>query len=259
MGTERRPRTLRPQKASEHDARHLWFWVLLLVVTAVLALCGRSASAQTNRVEEIIERALALKPDLADGADLYRRHCATCHGRKAYGDSGTVTPALAGQRTPYLIKQLADVTEGHRQLPEMHRQLARTDLSTPQALRNIATYLNELPTLAHPEIGDGKRLELGERIYKSACAECHGERGEGISANIAPAVRGQHYSYLLMQARRLAEGHRYSVDFSVIALLELLSVDQLTAVADFMSRLPVSLKPSRPLASAGLPMERRRD
>jgi cytochrome c553 len=224
----------------ERLSRHAWIVILLIVIAAVLALCGRSASAQVSRGEEIIERALAVKPDSVEGGRLYRKHCLGCHGRNAYGDSSTVTPALAGQVTSYLIKQLADLVEGYRELPEMHRQIARTELATPQAMHHLAAFLSTLPPLTEPQLGDGKQLVLGGRIYKSVCADCHGARGDGDDRNRTPALRGQHYSYLLRQARQLATGHRYSVDLPVLALLEALSLDQLTAVVDFISRLPAS-------------------
>jgi hypothetical protein len=41
-----------------------------------------------------------------------------------------------------------------------------------------------------------------------------------------------------MQSRRLAVGHRYSVPVEVIQVLEKLPFDQLTAIADYTSRLP---------------------
>jgi len=221
-------------------SRHAWIVILLLVVASALALCGRSASAQVDRPEEIIERAQALKPDVGEGGRLYRKHCSSCHGRKAYGDSRTLAPALAGQVPSYLIKQLADLVEGYRELPEMHRQVARAELVTPQAMQNLAAFLSRLPPLAQPQRGDGRQLALGGRIYKSVCADCHGAQGEGDGRSRTPALRGQHYSYLLRQARQLASGHRYSIDLSVMALMEALSLDQLTAVADFISRLPAA-------------------
>jgi cytochrome c553 len=235
---------LEPGRSRRHKpyrlSRHAWLLIVLLVLVAVLLLCGRSASAQGNRIEETIASALALEPNAIEGEALYRKHCENCHGRKAYGDSKTVTPALAGQLTSYLVKQLADVAEGYRELPEMHRQIARTELSTLQAVRDVTTYLSALPPLSEPQVGDGRRLVLGARIYKSVCEDCHGVQGEGDEGGDVPALRGQHYSYLLRQARQLASGHRYGVDISVIDLLDALSLEQLTAVSDYVSRLPAS-------------------
>ncbi|MET0657504.1 MAG: c-type cytochrome [Steroidobacteraceae bacterium] len=185
---------------------------------------------------------MAAKPDAAKGQQVYFAYCADCHGSRGQGDASAATPVLAGQVTSYLVKQLVDVAEGDRELSEMHRIVARSELSTPQALRDVATHLSTLPLIA-PQTGDGKQLVLGQRIYHSACAQCHGQEAQGDGTHLVPALRGQHYSYLLMQARRLAVGHRYSVDPSVIQLLEALTFDQLTAVADFASRLPLKQQP----------------
>lgn len=236
---------LRPSKSKSQNKlyrpSHVWLLILvLLFVSVLLALCGRSASAQENRIEEAITSALTLEPDLTEGASLYRKHCENCHGRKAYGNSRTVVPALAGQTTSYIIKQLADIAEGFRELPEMHRQIARVELSSLQAVRDVATYLSTLPPLTEPQVGDGRRLVLGARVYRSVCADCHGAQGAGDEADRVPAVRGQHYSYLLRQARQLGSGHRYGVGIPVTVLLQALTLDELTAVSDYISRLPPS-------------------
>ena len=218
----------------------LWPWLVALALLIVLALWGRSAAGQTERGSEIIERALTLEPDLKRGAALYREHCASCHGKQAHGDPRAVVPSLAGQVTSYLIKQLADFAEGDRNAPEMHRVVALKQLSTPQALRDLATHLSQAPPNMSVETGDGANLALGESVFRKTCAQCHGAQGEGSEQYASPALQRQHYSYLLMQMRGLAVGHRYAVDIEVIELLEAMTLDQLTAVADFASRLPTS-------------------
>lgn len=220
--------------------RQTLLFTLVLAPVVAIAFLGSSASAQVHRLDELVDKALALEPDTIAGRELYRKHCRSCHGRKAYGDSRTATPALAGQVASYVVKQLADLAEGYRELPEMHRQIARTELGNPQAMRDLSAYLNTLSPLTESQRGDGKQLALGARIYKSVCAECHGAGGEGDADHRVPALRGQHYSYVLRQTRQLASGHRYSVEVPVIVLLDALSLEQLTAVADFISRLPVS-------------------
>lgn len=242
MRSDLQPGRSNPQ-SKPFRSQHAWLLILLLLISATLALCGRSAAAAEDRVEEEIAAALALEPDAVEGARLYRKHCESCHGRQAHGSSRTVTPALAGQVAPYLIKQLVDLAEGYREVPEMHRQIARAELSTLQAVRDISTYLNTLPPMTEPELGDGKQLVLGGRIYRAVCAECHGAQGAADGAGKAPALRGQHYSYLLQQARQVASGHRYSVDLPVMILLEALTLEQLTAVSDYISRLPASAEP----------------
>jgi cytochrome c553 len=198
---------------------------------------GTPASAQTERGMDIMEEALALQPDMHNGARLYRSHCVSCHGRRARGDANKVVPALAGQLPTYSIKQLADVGEGLRTAPEMHRTVARKALTTPNALRDVTAYLGTLPPNPEPERGDGKQLALGKRGYEGLCAFCHGARGEGDEEHATPALRGQHYSYLLAQTRLIAAGHRYAVDIGIADTIGVLPYDYLTAIADYASRL----------------------
>ena len=87
-------------------------------------------------------------------------------------------------------------------------------------------------------MGDGKDLVAGKRYYAGLCAFCHGSSAEGNEKHATPSLRNQHYSYLLMQTRGLAVGHRYSVPIEVIQVLEELPYEQMTAIADYLSRLP---------------------
>lgn len=215
-----------------------WLWVSVAIMVLVLALVTRSAAAQTERGTEIIERALAAKPDQRAGSRIFIERCASCHGTSAHGSADPVTPSLAGQQALYLIKQMVDLAEGDRINPEMHRIVALKDLSTPQALRDVSSYLSGLPGNTQPETGDGKNLADGKRYYEGLCAFCHGKDGEGNEQHATPSLQRQHYSYLLMQSRRLAVGHRYSVPIEVIEVLEKVPFDQLMAIADYASRLP---------------------
>jgi cytochrome c553 len=226
--------------------------VLLLLLAAIFGcLMARSAGAQVPRSVEIIERALRLQPDLAEGRKLYSEHCASCHGGAAHGNAHEVIPALAGQLPIYIIKQLADIAEGLRTAPEMHRVVARKPLSTPQGLRNVASYVGSLDPNPRPETGDGKQLALGKRYYQGLCAFCHGAQGGGNEAHATPALRRQNYSYLLMQMRDLSSGHRYTVDETILATLQELSYEQLTAIADYVARLPLVNTPVDMTESSG--------
>lgn len=222
---------------NRHWWHSFWLWLSVAIAMLVLVLATRSAAAQTERGTEIIERALAAEPDLRKGAGIYRERCASCHGRNAHGSADPVTPSLAGQQTLYLIKQMVDFAEGDRSAPEMHRTIALKELSTPPAIRAVASYLSGLPANPRPETGDGKNLAGGKRYYEGLCAFCHGQRGEGNEQHATPSLQGQHYSYLLMQSRRLAVGHRYSVPVEVIDMLEKVTFDELMAIADYASRL----------------------
>lgn len=240
--------------ASQRSWRHSpWLWVTLAVAVVVLALATRTAAGQTERASALIERALALRGDVAEGELLYNSLCASCHGSQAYGNAATVTPSLAGQLKLYLIKQLVDFAEGDRSAPDMHRVVALKRFTSPQAISDLATYLRSLPANPRPEVGDGKDLAAGRRYYNGLCAFCHGSNAEGNEQHATPSLQRQHYSYLLMQSRRLAVGHRYSVPVEVIEVLEDLPFDQLAAIADYVARLP-----DRTIAAGGAqPVDRR--
>jgi cytochrome c553 len=215
-----------------------WLWLTAAAAVLVLVLTSRSAAAQAERSNELIEQSLALRGDVANGGSLYKSLCASCHGPRAFGNPATVTPSLAGQLPLYLIKQIVDFAEANRTAPEMHRVVSLKQLLSAQSIRDVATYLSSLPPNPEPEVGDGKHLTEGKRYYNGLCAFCHGSSAEGNEQHATPSLQHQHYSYLVMQSRRLAAGHRYSVPVEVLQVLEELPFDQMTAIADYASRLP---------------------
>ena len=208
-----------------------------LVLAAATSLCAASLFASPTRVDQLVRTALQLDPNASRGAALYLQNCARCHGQGAIGDARNVIPALAGQREAYLIKQLADFTELERESQEMHAVVARAALNEPQAWADVAAFLTELPAARFPETADGKGVELGEAIFQEQCASCHEEDGRGDDDGFIPSLRDQHYSYLVRQMRSLAASHRLNVDQDLVRLLDSLDTEEMTAVADYLSRL----------------------
>ncbi len=52
--------------------------------------------------------------DTEAGKKLYRKECASCHGRDGWGDSAKAIPMLAGQYTNYLWRQVEKYRKGIR-------------------------------------------------------------------------------------------------------------------------------------------------
>lgn len=208
----------------------------LMVMAAVFA--SGCAYAGEDEVADRVERVLALRADRDHGRVLYAQHCAFCHGINAWGEVQMDVPALAGQRPNYLLQQLAEVIEGDRSLPEMHRLMARWETEDPQALRDLVTHLADRAPNPKPQRGTGVRLAEGERLYQSDCAECHGRFGDGDNPGFIPALRGQHYGYLTRQMQAFATGHRAGMDRMSWDRLASLKTAQLEAIADYISRLP---------------------
>jgi cytochrome c oxidase subunit 2 len=210
----------------------------LAALLAGCALVQQPALAQEEtRAEALATQAIIRKPDRARGAQLYRKNCSDCHGRKAWGDASNAIPALAGQHFSYLVKQMADFAELERDVPEMHRLFAKPKLATPQSLADLAEYLSLLLPNPEPARGDGRALATGGRVFESSCAECHGASGQGSDADMIPLLRGQPYSYLLLQMRSLVTGHRGNTFTEMPEAIDLLDRDEMSAVADFITRL----------------------
>lgn len=167
---------------------------------------------------------------------MYEQHCARCHGTEAAGDAQSVIPVLAGQREAYLVKQLADFTELERDNRTMHAIVARAALSEPQVWADVAGYLSNLPSSKQPQVGSGTGTNLGEAIFREQCAACHEGDAGGDAEGFVPVLQGQHYSYLLQQMRGLASSHRQNADEGLGRFLESLDADELTSVADYLSR-----------------------
>lgn len=208
---------------------------LLACILAWLPL--PSASAAPTRADQQIRTALQLEHNVARGEKLYRQHCSQCHGPEALGSASEVIPSLAGQRKAYVVKQLADFTELDREGSDMHRVVARPSLSEPQVWADIAGYLNGLAPLRFPQTGDGTGVELGEAIFHEQCASCHEDDARGDDDGFVPSLRDQHYSYLTRQIRSIGAWHRLNVDPDFARFLESLDTEELTAVADYLSRM----------------------
>jgi cytochrome c553 len=210
-------------------------FIIAAAATALLSSAGSFASP--TRVDQLVRNALQLEPNSKRGGGLYEVNCARCHGQGAVGDPRNVIPALAGQREAYLIKQLADFAELERDGEAMHAVVSKAALNEPQAWADLAGYLGKLPVVRLPETADGKGVELGEAIFQEQCASCHEEDARGDDDGFIPSVRDQHYSYLVRQMRSLAASHRLNVDPDLVRFLDSFDTEEMTSVADYLSRM----------------------
>ena len=82
--------------------------------------------------------------DVAAGEKLYRRECASCHGRDGTGDAEDGVPMLAGQYTDYLRRQVEKYVEGVRiHDPEAPEARFLVEFSEAE-LRDIFAYISVL-------------------------------------------------------------------------------------------------------------------
>jgi cytochrome c553 len=205
------------------------------------AMQGRTAAAIAD-----FRAAAELEPDLKHGASLFAT-CAECHGTHGRGSTDGSIPAIAEQHVSVLVKQLVDFRHDRRWDERMQEQASKHNLSGPQDLLDVAAYAESLPRGAQIEggIGDGTALERGKVIYHRSCAACHGPLGLGELRRMRPRLAGQHYRYLARQLEDTAAGRRPAMDAEHVKLVGVLSPEERSGVADYLSRLSPDLVSTR--------------
>jgi cytochrome c553 len=167
--------------------------------------------------------------------------CAACHGPD--GNSAMPNfPKIAGQGERYLVKQLLDIKEGRRVVPEMTGML---DNSSPQDIADMAAfYASQTQTggVADPELA-----ERGEAIFRGgnletglpACTGCHSPTGKGNEPAAYPRLAGQHAAYTAKQLTDFREGHRTNDGDTMImqTIANRLSNRDIEAVSNYIQGL----------------------
>lgn len=153
--------------------------------------------------------AVAAKGD-AEAGKAKSATCAACHG--ADGNSMVPTfPKLAGQGERYMAKQIMDIRDGARQVPEMTAFVANL---SDQDILDISAYF----AAQAPSGGGAKEelVDLGQKIYRAgieskgvpACMACHAADGSGMADAGFPRLAGQHDAYTTKQLHNFSMGIR---------------------------------------------------
>ncbi|MBZ9558866.1 MULTISPECIES: c-type cytochrome [unclassified Modicisalibacter] len=166
--------------------------------------------------------------------------CSACHGAEGVSQVPAF-PNLAGQQASYLAKQLADIRDGRRSVPQMAGVVAGLD---DRDIADLAAYYASLPS--HLGQADPALAERGRRLYKGgdpeaglpACAACHTPTGQGLGAAGFPALSGQHPPYTRATLEAFASGTRDNDPNAIMRdIAARLSDAQIEALADYLSGL----------------------
>jgi len=179
--------------------------ILFWVAASPAALAQKPASPAGSRDE--LRPLSANSMDIAEGKQLAQRFCADCHGAEGVSTIPGV-PNLAGQRAPYLYREMHAYLSGARGNDTMNGAI--TYLST-DALSNVAAYYATLDP-AQPAAGDAKSEVDAAQAGKAAaaaCAGCHGEIGISKMPGI-PSLVGQEPKYLVAAMNAYKSGERKS-------------------------------------------------
>jgi len=201
------------------------------------AIVGISAAQSTApNAEQQLQAVLKAAPNATHGAQLFTI-CSACHGTRGEGDPSGWPPEIAGQHPRVIAKQLSDFRAGVRWYDPMERIAGRHVLHTPQDIADVAAYVGSLAPFPRTTTGNGEWLERGRRLYVRHCESCHGSQGEGSDARFIPRVGGQQFEYLLRQVHDVVDGRRPNMVPHHRQLLKGFIMEDLTGVADYMSRL----------------------
>ncbi|ERS92128.1 hypothetical protein Q671_00235 [Halomonas sp. PBN3] len=138
--------------------------------------------------------------------------CAACHGQEGISPTGAF-PNLAGQQASYLAKQIMDIRDGNRVVPQMAGQV---DNFSDQDAWDVAKYYADKDAALGQADPDEALVARGRELYRAgdmakgipACAACHTPTGQGIGTAVYPALSGQHPEYTVSTLQAFAAGER---------------------------------------------------
>jgi cytochrome c553 len=138
--------------------------------------------------------------------------CGECHDLDGVAPNGHF-PSLAGQKTAYFLKQMADFRDGSRH--NDHGQMGVSSrLTAGRVLDEVAAYFAALPAplpAPAPDAADVARGRLlvaaGSRSERvPACDNCHGPHPKHDF--VAPCLEAQQPAYLAKQLEDFKAGRR---------------------------------------------------
>ncbi|MBP5979646.1 MAG: cytochrome c4 [Halomonas sp.] len=166
--------------------------------------------------------------------------CVACHGPAGISPVEAF-PHLAGQQMSYLAKQIQDIRDGKRIVPQM---MGMVDGFSDQDAWDVAAYYAEQQAnLGHARADDAALLARGEALYRAgdsrlgvpACSACHTPTGGGIGSAVYPAIAGQYPAYTVATLRAFASGDRTNdPNGSMHDIATKLSDDDMQAVANYL-------------------------
>jgi len=205
--------------------------ILSLALTLPLPCLAGWTDARIER-----EEAMSLVPDVERGSQIYEA-CAVCHMPEGWGTPNGAYPQIAGQHRSVVLKQLADIRAGNRDNPSMYPYAIPEEIGGSQALADVAAYVESLGMTTATGKGNGLDLEHGETLYKTHCAECHGEDGSGDPQKAYPLIQGQHFLYVLRQLQWIRTGKRRNANLDMMERIKDFGTRDLMAVSDYISRM----------------------
>lgn len=216
----------------------------LLLAGIAFAASPLSADAP---LDDELTKAMSLEPNVENGKQVFKL-CMACHQANGWGLEDGSFPQLSSQHRSVIIKQIADIRAGNRDNPQMYPIAKESVMGGPQAISDVAAYIDTLPMDPMPGTGRGINEERAEKLFYRKCAECHGADGSGDAERFFPRIHGQHYEYLLRQIKWIRNGKRRNANPVMVKRVKKMKMEDLELLADYVSRMK---PPSDLLAEPG--------
>ena len=140
-------------------------------------------------------------PASGPSADALSLPCNGCHGSEGVS-AGEGIPSIAGQNAEFMTRAMLEYRNGTRSATIMNR-IARG--YKEYQLRKIARYFSRKPWRSIRGAREPGLLELGRRLHRQHCAECHEDTGRYQDQDV-PRIAGQRPRYLYMQMMLYRDG-----------------------------------------------------
>lgn len=169
--------------------------------------------------------------------------CVACHGE----DGNSLNPSwpkIAGQNEAYFVKQLKDFKQGEQGPRPNSVMLGMVATLSDADIANLAAfYATQKQTSGTAQ---QQYLALGEKIYRggnlatgvTACAACHGPKGEGNFLAAYPHIAGQYATYLEDQLKAFRQGSRHNSPNGMMeSISKRMTDEEIKAVSSYIEGL----------------------
>lgn len=163
--------------------------------------------------------------------------CAACHGANGVAMIPNY-PTLAGQHESYLAKQIMEIRDNVRKIPEMTGMVTNF---TDQDAADVAAYFAAKPK----NLGqaDPALVERGKELYRAgdmakgipACTACHSPNAMGNAQAKYPALSGQNPAYTALALKKFRDGERVNDPNNMMrAIAAKMSDQDIEAVSNYV-------------------------
>jgi cytochrome c553 len=208
-----------------------------IVGLTILAILLPALASGASREQNDLAQVRAAKADLEHGAELFQ-HCVQCHGADGGGTTNGSVPRIAGQYFDVLARQIIQFRNGkHWDMRMEGIATSHAILPRVQDIADVAGYVSSLSSDGRHGVGTGDYVEIGQAIYASGCASCHGASGEGDEPREVPRLAGQHAGYLARQIYDAVDNRRPALSASHRKRLAPLTFEEVLGITDYLSRI----------------------